>query len=143
MILILFVLVDYGDTGSTPKDQNEIEVVKVVMNDLDILCVGYGDTVSTSKDRSEVGVYKLSKTIPATTMKEDDVPFVLFSETDVIVDDYFSPMYNGFKGVLKIGEDATIERIHYMPKHEYEFKAKVWNNYIPILVYLDETVYFY
>ena len=95
MTLIFFVLAGYGDIGSTAKDQNEIEVDK------------------------------LSKAFPTTAMKEDDVPFILFGETNDIVDD----MYN-FARILKNGEDATIERIHYMPKHVFEFRAKVWNYYI-------------
>ncbi|KAL1541991.1 non-specific serine/threonine protein kinase [Salvia divinorum] len=74
---------------------------------------------STLKDENEVEVDKLSKAISATAMKEDDVPFVLFGETKDFVDDLFSPRDNGFAGVLKNGEDATIERLHYLPKHEF------------------------
>ncbi|KAL1541988.1 non-specific serine/threonine protein kinase [Salvia divinorum] len=53
------------------------------------------------------------------------VPFILFGETKGIEDYYINPMCNGFKGVLENGEDATIGRLHYMPKHEFEFRAKV------------------
>ncbi|XP_047952525.1 receptor-like cytoplasmic kinase 1 [Salvia hispanica] len=74
---------------------------------------------STAKDQNEIEVDKLSKAFPTTAMKEDDVPFILFGETNDIVDD----MYN-FARILKNGEDATIERIHYMPKHVFEFRAK-------------------
>ena len=81
----------YGDTGSTPKDQNKVE------ND------------------------KMSKVIHATAMKEDDVPFILFGETK-------DNIFIGFTGLLENGYTATIERLHYMPKHEYEFRAKVWNS---------------
>ena len=50
MLLIIFVFVGYGGTGSTTKDENEVEVDK------------------------------LSKAIFATAIIEDDVPFVLFGE---------------------------------------------------------------
>ena len=98
MILIFFVLVGYGDTGSTPNSQNEVEVNMV------------------------------SNAIPATTMREADVPFVLFGEIKDINYGDVNPMYNGFKGVLKTGDDATIEMLHFMPKHK--FRPKVWNSYI-------------
>ncbi|KAL1541986.1 non-specific serine/threonine protein kinase [Salvia divinorum] len=78
-------------SGSTPKDQNEVEVE----------------------------VDKLSKAIPATAMKEDDVPFVLFGETKDFLDDFFSPDNYRFAGVLNNGEDATIEMRHYLLKHEF------------------------
>ncbi|KAG6404304.1 hypothetical protein SASPL_136550 [Salvia splendens] len=84
---------------------------------------------STAKDQNEVEVDKLSKAFPATATatatEEDDVPFILFGETNDIVDDCFSPMYNEFARILQNGEDATLERLHYMPKHVFEFRAKV------------------
>ncbi|KAG6404302.1 hypothetical protein SASPL_136548 [Salvia splendens] len=80
---------------------------------------GKCETGSTAKDENEVEVDKLSKAISATAMKEDNVPFVLFGETEDIIEYDVSPICNGFKGILKIGEDATIQRLHYMPKHEF------------------------
>ncbi|KAL1541995.1 non-specific serine/threonine protein kinase [Salvia divinorum] len=61
---------------------------------------------STSNDQNEVEVDKLSKAIPATAMKEDDVPFIEFEKGNDI-------------------DDATITRLDYMPEHEFEFRAKV------------------
>ena len=60
MILIFFVLAGYGGIGSTAKDHNEIEV------DM------------------------LSKAFPTTAMKEDDVFFFLFGETNDIVGNCFN-----------------------------------------------------
>ncbi|XP_047946487.1 probable inactive receptor kinase RLK902 [Salvia hispanica] len=77
---------------------------------------------STTKDENEVEVDKLSKAIFATAIIEDDVPFVLF-------------------GVLKNGEDVTIERLHYMPKHEFrakDSKSLSWvkhENVVKLVVY--------
>lgn len=155
--------VGYGETGSTPKHQNEVEVdklpkaihatamkeafpldgmykffprrdnlqidVQVAMNDLDILCVCYGDTGSKQKDSNDVEVDKLSKAVLATDMKEV-IPFILFGEAKDNNADYFGLMLNEFAGVLKNGENATIERLHYMPRHEFELRAKVWNSCI-------------
>ena len=116
------------------------------MIDLDLLCVGYGDTGSTAKDQNEVEVDKLPKAIHATGMQEDYVPFILFGETkfsqpEAIYDIYFSLVYNGFQGVVEYGEDASIERLDYMPKNN--FRVMIWNNYIlAIFVYLHEKVYY-
>ncbi|XP_047973349.1 receptor-like protein kinase ANXUR2 isoform X2 [Salvia hispanica] len=66
-------------------------------------------------------VDKLSKAIHSI---KDDVPFILFGEIkfgETKGDThYFSPMSNGFTGVLENGEDATIERLHYKSKHEFK-----------------------
>ncbi|XP_047946388.1 probable serine/threonine-protein kinase PBL16 [Salvia hispanica] len=73
---------------------------------------------STSKYQNKVEVDKPSKAIP------DGIPFILFGEAKDLDADYFSLKRNEFAGVLKNGENATIERIHYMPKHEFELRAK-------------------
>ncbi|KAL1541990.1 non-specific serine/threonine protein kinase [Salvia divinorum] len=64
---------------------------------------------STPKDQNVVEVEATEK----------GVPFVLFGETKGIFYHAISPMYNGFRGVLKNGEDATIQKVHYMPNHEF------------------------
>ena len=80
------------------------------------VCVGYGETGSPPKDENEVEVDMLSEAIHAIAMKKDDVPFIVFSET--------KDMYDEFGGLLENGQDATIERLGYMQKHE--FIEKVW-----------------
>ncbi|KAL1541987.1 non-specific serine/threonine protein kinase [Salvia divinorum] len=130
--------------GSTANAQNEVEVV---MNDPDILCVVYGDTGSTANAQNEVEVDALSKAIPAmekggstsnaqnevevdalskaNPAMEKVVPSILFGECETmgIVYDAISSMCNGFIGVLNNGEDATIQRLHYMANHEFRAKA--------------------
>ena len=112
---------------------SQILDAEVVMNELIFFVfVNHGDTGSTEKDRTEVEDDKLPKAIPATAMK-GDVPFILFGETKFSESrscfDYFlSPMSNGFRRVLIYGGYASIERLNYMPKHE--FVAKVLNSYI-------------
>ncbi|KAL1541997.1 non-specific serine/threonine protein kinase [Salvia divinorum] len=81
---------------------------------------------STPKDQNEFEVDDAT---------EKGVPFVLFGETMGIVDDAISPMYNGFKGVLNNGENATIQKLHYMPKHEFRAKAS-----IPLSILKHENV---
>ena len=109
--MIFFVLAGYGDIGLTPKDENEVEVDQ------------------------------LSKAFSATAMKEDYVPFILFGVTRDIDDDCFSLSYNVYAGILKNGEDATIERLHYMSKREFKRRAMVWNNYIIYWVIWMKKVY--
>ncbi|XP_047964113.1 protein STRUBBELIG-RECEPTOR FAMILY 8-like isoform X2 [Salvia hispanica] len=77
---------------------------------------------STPNSQNEVEVNMVSNAIPATTMREADVPFVLFGEIKDINYGDVNPMYNGFKGVLKTGDDATIEMLHFMPKHKFRPK---------------------
>ncbi|XP_047946311.1 uncharacterized protein LOC125192724 [Salvia hispanica] len=100
------------------------------------ICIGAGRG-STSKYQNKVEVDKLSKAIP------DGIPFIirlkliscqrpslmeslsfdLVKQKDIDAD-YFSLMRNEFARVLENGENATIERLHYMPKHEFELRAK-------------------
>ena len=105
--------------------------VQVVFIDLYIVCVGFGETESTPKDQNEAEVDEMSKDIPATAMKEDDVYFIIFGEAKGIDAGYITPVSNSFEGVIENGLDANIERWRYCTsKHGFESRVKVWNSYM-------------
>ncbi|XP_047946283.1 uncharacterized protein LOC125192695 [Salvia hispanica] len=133
-------------SGSTPKDQNEVQVDKLSKATLaPAIKKAFPLAGSTAKDQNEVEVDKLPKAIHATGMQEDYVPFILFGETkfsqpEAIYDIYFSLVYNGFQGVVEYGEDASIERLDYMPKNNFRISTPLisWlkhENVVELVVY--------
>ncbi|XP_047953392.1 probable receptor-like protein kinase At2g47060 [Salvia hispanica] len=110
-------------TMSRVVEQLELALVQQERNGSASQMSQYCPSGLTPKDENEVEVDQLSKAFSATAMKEDYVPFILFGETRDIVDDCFSLSYNVFAGILKNGEDATIERLHYMSKREFKRRA--------------------